>query len=138
MPKRNRAQGVERVFAVVGELADDAEVDLYGVLTWASEERLRQQLLSGLPMVSHRVVIGDMHGPTRVGMRLPVGSDERWLVRCGPDRGVGPLAAGTVLTFLDSAYVGSGNARLWEVWPRPSGQGTVRRTAIGLTVEMAS
>lgn len=122
------------MFAVVGEVAEDGEVDLHQVLTWVSEDSLREQLLSGLPMMSKEVVIGETHAPVQVGMRLLVGSGDQWLVRLGRDRPVPVPAAGAVLTLLESTYVGSGNAKLWHLRPEPRGRGEIQSTALGLTV----
>jgi len=130
-----KARGSERVFAVLADAAGDGEVELRQVLTWPSMDSLRQQLLAGLPMTSKEVVIAEMATPSNVGMRLPWGAEEAWLVKLGFDRPMPPLVEGVRLTVLESQYRGSGNARVWWLWPRVRESYVITRTPMGLALE---
>lgn len=130
-----KARGSDRVFAVVGAAGGDGEVELRQVLTWPSLDALRQQLLAGLPMTSKEVVIGEMNAPLRVGVRLPWGAEEAWLVKLGFDRPMPPLVEHARLTVLESEFRGSGNARVWWLWPRLRGAYVITRTPMGLALE---
>lgn len=133
-----RPGGSEREFALLGDVAGEDEIELRQVLTWPSRDSLRQQLLAGLPMTSKEVLIAEMAVPTNVGVRLPVGSEEAWLVRLGNDRAVPPLQEGTHMTFLQGEFEGAGNAKVWRLRPLQSARAQVQRTRMGLALEILS
>lgn len=130
-----KAHGSDRVFAVLADTAGDGEVELRQVLTWPSMDALRQQLLAGLPMTSKEVDIAEMATPSNVGVRLPWGADEAWLVKLGFDRPMPPLVEHVRLTVLESQFRGSGNARVWWLWPRQHEAYVITRTPMGLALE---
>lgn len=135
---RRRASGEERVFVLVGDLKCDdriEEVELRQVLTWRSEEHLRQQLLSGMPLNSKEVTLADTPAALSAGMYLPVDSDRSWLARVGRDRPTGPFRAQERLTFLVSEFVGSGGALVWRLEPRAQQRWLVQETKLGLALE---
>lgn len=136
--KPRRPRGADREFALLGDIAGEEEVELRQVLTWPSMDSLCQQLLAGLPMASKDVVIAEMATPSNVGVRLPMGSEEAWLVRLGNDRPVPPLRAGTYVTFLQAEFEGAGNAKVWRLRPRISGRAQIQRTTMGLALETLS
>lgn len=123
------------MFAILADAAGDGEVELRQVLTWPSVDALRQQLLAGLPMASKEVDMGETNAPLRVGVRLPWGADEAWLVKLGFDRPMPPLVEGVRVTALESEYRGSGNARVWWLWPRAREAYVITRTPMGLALE---
>lgn len=135
---QRRAHGSDRVFAVLGGPDDNTEIDLQQVMTWPSEEVLRQRLTSGLPLTSKKVEIGERGVPQYVGVRLDLGSEEAWLVRLGMDRPLAPFAAGMRLMFLQSTFEGSGAAMVWRLRPRPDRQGELQQTKIGLALVISA
>jgi hypothetical protein len=133
-----KGHGADRIFAVLADAAGDGEVELRQVLTWPSVDALRQQLLARVPMTSKEVAIGATNAPVRVGVRLPWGSEESWLVKLGFDRPVPPLVEHVRLVVLESRFRGEGNARVWQLRPRACETYVITRTAMGLALETAS
>jgi len=134
--KPRRPRGSDREFALLGDLGGEEEIELRQVLTWPSMDSLRQQLLAGVSMTSKEIVIAEMAVPANVGVRLPVGSEEAWLVRLGNDRPVPLLQEGMHVTFLQAEFEGAGNAKVWRLRPRQSEQAQIQLTKMGLALEM--
>lgn len=121
---------------VAGDLGDGQvdEIDLRQVMTWRSEDHLREQLLSGLPMMSKESVLTQTHVSQCVGMRMPVGSGQSWLVRLGSDRAAGQFRVGDRLTVLVSEFVGVGGSMMWSLKPQAHQRWLVAGTKMGLAL----